>query len=79
MSKKMYHSHNMKKYTMPIAVTILFFSLVISAFILYGLQQVQAVFQKGVAQGKDVRLAELNACPIPSEDQPNFNGCNSVL
>ncbi len=43
-------------------------------------QTVVGAYQKGVAEGKSIRVAEINTCSVNnSGTKARFSGCNSIL
>lgn len=44
-------------------------------------QNISAVIQKGIADGKSIRVSMINSCAVSKETSgtPHFSGCNSIL
>lgn len=71
----------MKKFTLNFYASVAILAVGVVSLIVFGFQQAQAAFQKGVASGESIRVNEANACNIEdaSVDAPHFSGCNSIL
>ncbi len=55
-------------------------ALVAIAFVAVGYQSVQAMFKKAAAEGRAIRVSEVNSCPTEATtDTAHFSGCNSIL
>ena len=44
-------------------------------------QNINTALQKGIADGKSIRVSMINSCAVSKEDAggPHFSGCNSIL
>ena len=44
-------------------------------------QNISVALQKGVADGKSIRVSMINSCAVSKETAgtPHFSGCNSIL
>ena len=44
-------------------------------------QNISTAFQKGIADGRSIRVSMINSCAVSKETAggPHFSGCNSIL
>ncbi len=50
------------------------------AIVVVGYQNVQAAFKKAAADGRSIRVSEVDSCPTEaSSETAQFSGCNSIL
>ena len=64
-------------------IRALFVVILVGVISLFALawQSISIFVQKGIADSKNIRVAENNVCTTDESklDKPNFSGCNSIL
>ncbi len=50
-------------------------------FVAWAWQNINTAFQKGIADGKNMRVGLKTSCTVSENtlDSPHFSGCNSIL
>lgn len=78
-----YNYNNMSKNNISqlSRVQVVAVATIFALLFIWLLQTISTSYQKGVVDGKSMRITEINACIVgdPSTDSPNFGGCNSIL
>lgn len=64
--------------TRALVVTIL---IGVTALFVWAWQNISVFIQKGIADGKSIRVSENNTCLMTESEsnKPHFSGCNSIL